>query len=232
MSTINIGLQLYTVKDLLDRNFEKTLEKICNIGYEGIELYKPVSKTILDKFPIKILGTMFDFELLKSFPSETVDYCKSVNCSTMIIPSIENQTKIEDIQKIDENCKKHDMNLLLHIHGNEFENDFLYHLLDSTNINIEIDTYWVQAAKVNLVNFMKNYADRSPYIHLKDMKANGKDTEVGTGIIDFLTVINIGKNFGCKWFIVEQEQFDIDVLESIKISYNNVKNFSIFSTNE
>jgi len=37
-----IGLQLYTVRDELERDRDGTLRTIASLGYEGVELFGPV----------------------------------------------------------------------------------------------------------------------------------------------------------------------------------------------
>ena len=43
-------------------------------------------------------------------------------------------------------------------------------------------------------------------------------TEVGNGIMDFVEIINLAKELGTKWYIVEQEEFEMPQLESIEKS--------------
>ncbi|MCL2834937.1 MAG: hypothetical protein FWD78_17340, partial [Treponema sp.] len=59
--------------------------------------------------------------------------------------------------------------------------------------------------------------------HVKDYSGDFIDTEVGCGSIDFQKIIHIGLSHSAEWFIVEQEKFDKDSLESAKISYENVR---------
>lgn len=66
----------------------------------------------------------------------------------------------------------------------------LTYLLDTTdgsNIYAEPDVYWVKKSGNDPLTFIKQYPNRIPYIHLKDMthEDNAEFTEIGTGIIDF-----------------------------------------------
>jgi sugar phosphate isomerase/epimerase len=228
---MNIGLQLYTIKDHLT-NFEESLKKVSTIGYHGIELHKTFAEEQL-VFQ-NVIGVMFDFNILKTHLANSIDYCQKVSCSTIIIPNLNDhsQDTLNDLVRLDKSCKEQDITLLYHIHGDEFNDRFIYCLLNETKVNLELDTYWVKYAGVDPVQFLKEYGERCPYIHLKDMLSIDKETEVGNGILDMLNIINIGKNYGCKWFVVEQEQFDKDVFESIKISFDNVSYFDSFATKE
>jgi len=85
---------------------------------------------------------------------------------------------------------------------------------------LELDTYWVQYAGLKSVDIMDKYKERCNLLHLKDMKNNADKecTELGRGIMDFPSIIALGKKYGVLWYIVEQESFDIPELESIAIN--------------
>ena len=44
------------------------------------------------------------------------------------------------------------------------------------------------------------------------------NTEIGKGVIDFKEIVQVAKDLGIQWYIVEQEAFDIPQLDSIKES--------------
>ena len=119
-----------------------------------------------------------------------------------------------------------------HNHAHEFERvdrkiglDFLYELTDPERVVPQLDIYWIAYAGINPVDYIGKYAGRCKLIHLKDMKdAESKAlAEVGTGILDIKGVIAKGMDIGAEWFTVEQDTCVIPSLESIRISYENVK---------
>lgn len=68
---------------------------------------------------------------------------------------------------------------------------------------------------------MRKYRQQcSSLIHIKDLKSMDEkiSTEIGKGIMDFVEIVELGKELGIKWYIVEQEEFEIPQLESIQIS--------------
>ena len=54
-----------------------------------------------------------------------------------------------------------------------------------------------------------------------------KQVEVGTGLVNFSGVEKIAKAAGVQWFIVEQEEYNMDPFKSIQISLENLKKFKI-----
>ena len=77
---------------------------------------------------------------------------------------------------------------------------------------------------IDVVEYVRKYGKRNFLLHMKDRKPNDADkiaqgiyecTEVGYGVVDFKSVIALAKEFGTQWYVVEQESFDMPMLESI-----------------
>ena len=103
----------------------------------------------------------------------------------------------------------------------EYALDIIYKNCKPEYVSAEIDTYWVKKGGEDPAEYTKKYEDRLYLLHAKDLNDNGEDTEVGRGSIDFKTVIGGLKNL--KWVIIEQEQYNYPILESIKIGCDNMK---------
>lgn len=101
-------------------------------------------------------------------------------------------------------------------------------LLEGTDpklVDFEADLYWLVAAGENPEEWLTKYKNRFRLVHVKDMlndvkvkeiteKEKVKDplfsfsTTLGTGKIDFPKILNMAKQNGVDYFIVEQERFD------------------------
>ena len=69
-------------------------------------------------------------------------------------------------------------------------------------------------------------AKRTPLIHLKDMAAGPEQrfAPVGTGILDFKSILAASEQAGAKWGVVEQDQcYDTPPIEAMRISFENLK---------
>jgi sugar phosphate isomerase/epimerase len=59
---------------------------------------------------------------------------------------------------------------------------------------------------------------------LNDPRLKGIWTEVGTGLVDFKSVLLAAQKAGVEWGSVEQDQLrDLPPMESIKVSIQNLK---------
>lgn len=95
----------------------------------------------------------------------------------------------EILKKILVVCDKNKINPNLHNHTFEVKNDL--HDLKGTlkripDIKLGPDLNWLIRAGVDPVWFIKTYADKIVYMHIRDQYANGRWTEyVGEGVTDF-----------------------------------------------
>ena len=120
-----------------------------------------------------------------------------------------------------------------HNHAFEFETDIdgqdaLSFILDPANnskILAEIDVYWVKKAGHDPFQFITDYANRMPIIHLKDMTDDERQTfaEVGEGLIDFISILKWGEENGVEWYAVEQDVCERSPFDCLATSLQNLK---------
>jgi sugar phosphate isomerase/epimerase len=105
----------------------------------------------------------------------------------------------------------------------------LYDESDPEAFTSEIDTYWIQHGGENPAEYIRKYANRCPLVHLKDMLADEQKTfaEVGGGILDWPAIFKASEAAGAKWYIVEQDRCQRPPLESVKISFENLKKMKV-----
>ncbi|MBD1391492.1 sugar phosphate isomerase/epimerase family protein [Mucilaginibacter glaciei] len=154
--------------------------------------------------------------------------------SYIIVPSLNHdfiKTKADfmtiagKLNKAAEVLKTHGLKLGYHNHnfewkateGTTFYDTILNHT-DPKLVNMEMDLYWVVRAGQNPVEIFKKHPGRFKFVHIKDMdKGNNElNTEIGTGGLDFKTILGQAKLAGIQHYIVEQENFtNIDPYKSI-----------------
>lgn len=131
-------------------------------------------------------------------------------------------------------CKKAGLKFGYHNHNFEWKQvdgttfyDTILSQTDPETVKMEMDLYWVVRTGQDPVEIIKAHPGRFFAFHIKDMDKNNheKNTEVGTGTIDFKRIMGYAKLGGVKHFIVEQENYtNIDPYVSITQSCSYVKN--------
>jgi len=139
----------------------------------------------------------------------------------------------EKMNKAAEVCKKHGLKLGYHNHNFEWEKvegttfyDTILNDTDPKLVNMEMDLYWVVRAGHNPIEIFKKHPGRFTFVHVKDMdKTNHElNTEIGSGTVDFKTILAQAKLAGIQHYIVEQENFSMDPFKSLAQSSAYLKN--------
>ena len=248
-----IGLQIYTLRDQAEKNLPAVLEAVHKIGYAEVELYwslysHPASelRKMLDEHGLKAPAGHFDYDGLES----KLDYARALGLTYVICPmlpermwnSLESfQRAADQFNKWGEKTKSMGMRFGFHNHNYEFQRfgqttgfETLLARTDPKLVCFELDCYWLTQAGHDPVETIRHHADRVRLLHIKDRKpgfptstrlepAAEHFTEVGTGSIDWKAVVQAGQQAGVEHFIVEQDKTAIPALESIAISYRNLR---------
>ncbi|MFD4707524.1 sugar phosphate isomerase/epimerase family protein [Gottfriedia sp. NPDC058432] len=241
--TLPIALQLWSVKEDAAIDFFGTLEKVAQMGYDGVEFAgyygKNASeiKVVLNKLGLKIAGAHVSADQIIHHIDDVIAFEKELGNKYVVCPWA-NFTSIEEWKEFAEHLQQSAnklaearISLVYHNHAHELvrlESEYILDiLLNSVPTNLlkaELDTYWLEFAGVDAVEFMNKYKGRTPLIHVKDM-APSKDesTEVGNGIMNIKGIVQQAKLNSAEWLIVEQEAFTKPQLESVEIGLNNLR---------
>ena len=223
-----IALQLWSVQDETEKDFFGTLEKVAEMGYDGVEFAGYYGKTAdeiqvkLAELGLKAAGSHIQYEQFLTNLDEVLAFEKVLGNKNLIVPWAAFDT-VEEWQL------SAGFNFSYHNHNHEFEElngqPILTWLLQEVpTLNVELDTYWVQFAGVDAVEYMANYAGRMKLVHLKDQKENPiESTEIGNGVLDIASYVKQAEENGVDWFVIEQEAFTQPTLKSVEIGLINLK---------
>jgi sugar phosphate isomerase/epimerase len=132
---------------------------------------------------------------------------------------------------IGEKCHKAGLKLLYHNHDFEFKpladgtviEEVLLEKCNPEWVNFQMDLFWVTKANASALTYFEKYPGRFKAWHVKDMDKEGKFAPVGTGTIDFKSILAQKEKSGMEFYLVEQDQtFGLDPLEAIKISHKGL----------
>lgn len=141
-----------------------------------------------------------------------------------------------ELNRIGEKVKTAGMTLGVHNHAPEFAvidgvlvYDELLRLTDPKLVAFEMDCGWVYAAGHNPVDYLSKTPERFPLMHVKDMipGANGQlhSTEMGRGRIEYAPILRAAT--GLKQYFIEQEEFDIDPMQALRIDAEYLRNLQV-----
>ena len=188
---MKLGLQLYSVRENLEKDFFGTLEQVKKMGYDGCEfagVYGKSAKEVKDKcaeLDLIPISAHVAYNDLISDMENTIKLYKEIGCEYIVIPHLPGElrygtenypTVVKNIEKIGEMCNEMGLTLLYHNHDFEFEKtengsyvlDELYSEVDEGLLKTEIDTCWVNVGGEDPSQYVRKYTNRAPVVHLKD----------------------------------------------------------------
>lgn len=226
-----IGLQLYTVRDLLERDFEGTLAAVAGLGYRQVEF-----AGIAGPSPRQTLGILKRHGLVapsshvggyETLEADLPQFLRDANereQQFIVCGYIDERWRrsLDDWKRIGQTfnaaaaqARKAGLGFAYHNHDFEFvpmDGQIPYDVLlaetDPALVRMEMDLYWMAKAKRDPVSCFQRYPGRFPLVHLKDMARDGAITEVGAGVIDFKRVLGHAALAGISHYFVEQDNPD------------------------
>lgn len=250
MTKLGIGIQLYTLRDDLAKDFRGTLTRVAKLGYEGVEFagYGGIPademKELLQSLGLKAIGSHVGLNSLRNNLEQEIDYLNTIGGKYLVLPGIPVEERSDEAawKRIFAECAtfgqaaagsglifgyhNHDFEFKMQVDG-EYAYDALFAATSPERVQVEMDLGWVQFAGLSPVSYIAKYAGRLPLVHLKDFRigADGRiDTvELGNGTIDLQTVIRAASGAGTEWLIVEQDSCANPPLESVATSIEWLK---------
>ena len=246
MAKIPVALQLYTVRDMTEKDFLGTLAQVAKIGYKAVEfagtgdLKAPDLRKALDDLGLRAMGMHVGFDDLVN-PGRlagVIDYARTIGCGFFALSGNHESAAAwrkfgQDLSKAGEQTLQAGIVLCFHNHSAEFKVyegkpglEILYEVADPRFLKAQVDVYWVQHGGQDPATFIRNHAGRCPTIHCKDME-QGPDrffAEVGEGILDWPGIFQACETVGgTEWYIVEQDLCRRPSIESARISFENLR---------
>ena len=239
-----IGIQLYSVRDELGKDFEGVIAKIAKMGYDGVELAglpagitPEKGKEIIRKNNLVISSAHCGLPIGEN-KKRAIDEILALGCKILVSGKGPDDFKTEDLVK--KSCadfneasaalKEKGLRLAIHNHWWEFQNIgskpiykmMLEHL--DPSVCFEIDTYWVKTAGADPVQVIKELGSKVPLLHIKDgpCKTGEHMTAVGKGKMDFLPILKVANS--AEWLIVELDSCATDMLTAVKESLEYLRN--------
>ncbi|GAB4110628.1 MAG: sugar phosphate isomerase/epimerase [Phycisphaeraceae bacterium] len=240
--SLPIALQLYTVREPLAEDLDAGLAQVASIGYRHVELaglYGHSSqqfKDLLDKHGLTAISAHEPLHCLLNDLADVIVRAKLFGYDHVVCPYLDESERgnygklVQDLEKVADTLAGSGLTLCYHNHDFEWGTDSsgrrgIDVLFGSDKLQSELDLYWVAKAGDEPLQWMKKLAGRLPLLHVKDMDDTPEKgfAEVGTGVLDFDTLIGAAESCGVKYLIVEQDSnWKQSPMESARIGLENL----------
>ncbi|HEY5800913.1 MAG TPA: sugar phosphate isomerase/epimerase [Burkholderiaceae bacterium] len=226
-----IGVQLWSVKDDVKRDFAGTLEKLAKMGFEGVEFageFGPYGndagglRALLDKLKLQCAGAHVDFAALAPgrFAAATA-YYRRAGCSKLII-AMDRRAFMPDgaalvageLSALSKQLAPLGMQIGYHNHDAEMAGPVGATPWDviarGTPGPLQLDIGWAVYAGKDPVALIGRYPGRTRTAHFKAKLAkNTAGTPViGRDTTDWRAVYRAARDVGgAEWIVLEQEDY-------------------------
>jgi sugar phosphate isomerase/epimerase len=241
-----VGLQLYTVRDLMKADLPGTIARVAGIGYKEVEFAGYFGRTpamireLLKRNDLSSPSTHLPFESLESGWQRQLDDAKAIGHKWATIAWIpeEKRRTLDDwkrhaalFNRAGAQAKAAGLRFAYHNHDFELRSidgqrplDLLLSETDRSLVDFEMDLYWVKFGGGDPLDFFNRHPRRFPLVHVKDSAGppDNKMVDVGQGTIDFRSIFAQSEKAGIKHYFVEHDQ-PADPIATIGNSYRYLR---------
>lgn len=239
-----LGLQLYTVRSLMEQDVARTLAQVASVGYGEVEFagyfdHSPARlRQMLDANGLTAPSAHTGFDALGGDAwARTVDAANALGHRYLVVPWIppEARGSLDAYRRLaggleEAGGRAREAGLQLAYHNHEFEFERLegavpYDIIAATDpdlVELQLDIYWILKAGADPVTYFRRHPGRFPSVHVKGMAADGAMVDAGTGVIDWQGIFAHADTAGIRHYFVEHDQ-PADPIASIRNSFNHLR---------
>lgn len=237
-----LGVQLYSVRDMMAEDVAATLDLVASIGFAEVEFagyfgHSPTEmRAMLNAAGLRAPAAHIGKDLFDADLDRLIQEAAEVGHAFVIVPWLsESERSIddyrrhaEDFNRYGEACAAAGIQFAYHNHEFEFEEtdgeipyDILLAETDPALVQMELDLAWARAGNADPVAYFTAWPGRFPMLHLKDLRA-GEEADIGTGDVDFDAVLAHAGLAGLKHGFVERDNA-VDPAGSLRVNHDAMR---------
>jgi sugar phosphate isomerase/epimerase len=241
-----IGLQLYTLRDMMSKSVSKTLAAVAKAGYKEVEFAGyfntplPVMRKMLDDLGlvspsshIQIANLGQNWEIFLEDANTLGNKYLTVAWVDAPDRTLEGYKRLAALfNKAGTRARGDGVHLAYHnysyewipVKGGAIPYDILLSECDPENLAMEVDVYWMRQAGQDPLKWFAKYPGRFHMLHAKDMGPAPKNAmlDVGKGVVDWKTILSHRRQAGLEHVFVEHDDSKRP-LTSIASSYRYLR---------
>ncbi|MEX2283992.1 MAG: sugar phosphate isomerase/epimerase [Gemmatimonadota bacterium] len=242
-----IGIQLYSVRDAAQKDFEGTLAGLASYGYRTIELLDSVGnfgksaaqiRPMLDRHGLRAPSTHAASKFITTDFEANLDRAKTIGHEYVIIAGFsgEESKTLDDYRawadrfnRAGEIARKTGVWIGFHNHAGDFAlkdgqvpYDVLMDRVDPAIVRMQLDVGNLASHGADPLEYLRRYGNRYWSFHIKDIaKPPAKGfAELGQGALDFKRILASIERIEQKHIFVEQENYELSSMEHARRNFD------------
>ncbi len=221
-----IGIQLYTLRHLMQQDVARTLAAVAEIGYREVEFagyfdHAPGRiRALLSAHGLRAPAAHVGLPELGDAWDRILDAAAEIGHRYVVTPWIpeahrtaEGYMRVADLfNRAGAAARARGLSFAYHNHDFEFVPlgerlpfDLLLDETDPALVQFEMDLFWITKGGHDPLDYFARYPGRFPLVHVKDMAADGAMVDVGQGRIDFAGIFRRAEQAGIRHYFVEHD---------------------------
>jgi len=208
-----VGVQLYSVRTDLEKDFYGTLKKVREMGYAGVEFYgeyygNPVVevKKMCTELGLIPFSNHVPFQQMIDNVDKVIEENTILGVQYIVFPYMDEASRpgidpeqfkktVALLGEVGSKVKAAGFQLLYHNHDFEFVQladggvgyDYIFSSNDRSNLQTELDICWSDYAGFAPAEVLAKYTGNIPVVHLKDYYLEGKLSKAPYALIGIST---------------------------------------------
>lgn len=246
---VRTGMQLYTLRDIAQEDYEKALALTKELGFPGAQVSGSFGRSaeeirrLLDKHGLEAAGTHVGMQGLVDDLEGAVGEAQTLGTKDLVIASLPGDYRKDAegwaraakmMDEIGARLRERDMFLSYHNHAFEFETvpgsdkcgfEILFETASVENLQPELDLYWLHYGGQSPVDYLRRFKRHLRLIHMKDGRRGEKPvfTEIGAGELDWKGIFPACDETSAEWLLYEQDRCEVSSEESSRKSAEFLK---------
>lgn len=230
MKRDQIGVQMYTLREMAAKDLDATLGTVAKMGYTGVEFagFQGHSaadvKAMLDKYGLQAFAAHIPVTQFEGDIESVVSDLTTIGAPWGIVPWVSPDERGEASMRdlglkmnawasrlkdagIGFGYHNHDFEFTAKVDSGETLYQTLLNITDPNLVFFELDAFWASFGGYEPDELIKANADRIRLVHLKDASKDDprKDVPFGDGVLDWGAILSAARSAGVEYYITEQD---------------------------
>ncbi|MFD3487407.1 sugar phosphate isomerase/epimerase family protein [Streptomyces sp. NPDC058665] len=239
-----IGMHLYTMRSILETDFEGTLEQLADIGYATVGVSGRFGRNatqirqVLDDVGLKAVLEHVGYGIVAGTGlQQAIADVHTLGGEWVVVPSLPGEMHTPAgyreaaaaMNRAGRVARESGLGpVLFHNHDADHkvvDGEVLYDILlnetDPEYVGFELDLYWAAKGGADPRRLFVEEGPRFPALHVKDMAPNGDFADVGSGVLDFAEMFETARRGGVRQWLVEHDS-PKDPIATARNSYRHL----------
>jgi sugar phosphate isomerase/epimerase len=222
-----LGLQLYTVRDAMAKDFDGTIAAVAATGYKEVEFAGYFDRTpaqvrdVLRQNGLTAPSAHIDYPSLGDKLPGIIDAAHTIGHTFLVNPWIDEEMRkqpdiwqkaAETYNRAGESCRKAGIQFAYHNHHFEFVQpaggrqapyEILLKACDPALVKMEMDLCWTTVAGVDPLTYFQRFPGRFPLVHVKGLGKKPPVPAPGAPALPFdqviPTIVDVGHDDVIDW---------------------------------